>query len=162
MGIFDLEKQFAFYGAYHSNPVNIYIHMLFVWPILFTALILFNFTPSIFNLPPIQFCEHSSLVLNYGFLFALVYAIFYVCLDKKAGSLAALLCLICWVYSGVVARQLGFSLAWKVKGFFYFLSSLSLFVVFPLRLGVLFLSYCRSLYCKLCWISVDLETGENY
>uniref|UniRef100_A0A0V0HEX5 Putative ovule protein n=1 Tax=Solanum chacoense TaxID=4108 RepID=A0A0V0HEX5_SOLCH len=114
MEIFDLEKQFAFYGAYHSNPVNILIHMVFVWPILFTALILFDFTPSLFNLPPIQLCEHSSLVLNYGFLFTLGYALFYVCLDKKAGSLAALLCLICWVSSGMVARQLGFSLAWKV------------------------------------------------
>ncbi|CAN4086321.1 unnamed protein product [Withania somnifera] len=114
MEIFDLEKQFAFYGAYHSNPVNILIHMVFVWPIFFTTLILFEFTPPLFNLPPIQLCEHSSLVLNYGFLFALVYALFYVCLDKKAGSLAALLCLTCWVSSGMIARQLGFSLAWKV------------------------------------------------
>ncbi|KAK4350300.1 hypothetical protein RND71_029613 [Anisodus tanguticus] len=113
MGIFDLEKQLAFYGAYHSNPVNILIHMVFVWPIFFTGLILFNFTPPLFNLPPIQLCEHSSLVLNYGFLFALVYGVFYVCLDKKAGSLAALLCLICWVSSSMIARQLGFSLAWK-------------------------------------------------
>ncbi|XP_027771713.1 uncharacterized endoplasmic reticulum membrane protein C16E8.02 isoform X2 [Solanum pennellii] len=115
MEIFDLEKQFAFYGAYHSNPVNVLIHMVFVWPILFTALILFEFTPSLFNLPPIQLCEHSSLVLNYGFLFTLGYALFYVCLDKKAGSLAALLCFICWVSSGMVARQLGFSLAWKKR-----------------------------------------------
>ncbi|OIT25353.1 PREDICTED: uncharacterized endoplasmic reticulum membrane protein C16E8.02-like [Nicotiana attenuata] len=114
MEIFDLEKQFAFYGAYHSNPVNILIHMVFVWPIFFTGLILFDFTPPLFNLPPIQLCEHSSLVLNFGFLFALVYAMFYVALDKKAGSLAALLCFVCWVSSSMVARQLGFSLAWKV------------------------------------------------
>ncbi|KAI3820846.1 hypothetical protein L1987_08395 [Smallanthus sonchifolius] len=40
IGLFDLEKHFAFYGAYHSNPVNIFIHMLFVWPILFTSLVI--------------------------------------------------------------------------------------------------------------------------
>ncbi|KAG7023203.1 SPAC16E8.02, partial [Cucurbita argyrosperma subsp. argyrosperma] len=37
-GLFDLERHFAFYGAYHSNPVNIFIHVLFVWPIFFTTL----------------------------------------------------------------------------------------------------------------------------
>ncbi|CAM8916075.1 unnamed protein product [Rhodiola kirilowii] len=44
-GLLDLERHFAFYGAYHSNPTNIIIHMIFVWPILFTALILLYFTP---------------------------------------------------------------------------------------------------------------------
>ncbi|XP_013624828.1 PREDICTED: uncharacterized protein LOC106331004 [Brassica oleracea var. oleracea] len=27
MGLLDLEKHFAFYGAYHSNPINIVIHI---------------------------------------------------------------------------------------------------------------------------------------
>ncbi|KAJ0751191.1 putative 2-hydroxy-palmitic acid dioxygenase Mpo1 [Helianthus annuus] len=45
IGLFDLEKQYVFYGAYHSKPVNILIHMLFVWPILFTSLVILYFTP---------------------------------------------------------------------------------------------------------------------
>ncbi|XP_059445530.1 2-hydroxy-palmitic acid dioxygenase mpo1-like [Corylus avellana] len=117
IGVFDLEKHFAFYGAYHRNPINIAIHMLFVWPILFTALLILYFTPSLFNLPHIEFSLFGNdviLVLNVGFLFAMIYSVFYVCLDVKAGSLAALLCVICWVASSFIASQLGFSLAWKV------------------------------------------------
>lgn len=45
----------------------------------------------------------------------MIYALFYVCLDKKAGSLAALLCVLCWVGASLLAGRLGFSLAWKVS-----------------------------------------------
>ncbi|KAG2707133.1 hypothetical protein I3843_05G121800 [Carya illinoinensis] len=116
-GLFDLEKHFSFYGAYHSNPINIAIHMMFVWPIFFTALLILYFTPSLFNLPHIEFSLlgiHIILLLNIGFLLALIYSVFYVCLDVKAGSLAALLCVISWVTSSFIASRLGFSLAWKV------------------------------------------------
>ncbi|EOY01872.1 hypothetical protein QUC31_013553 [Theobroma cacao] len=115
--LFDLEKHFAFYGAYHSNPINIAIHMLFVWPIFFTAILILCFTPPLFHLPHIDFSlfgSHVALVLNFGFLFALIYAVFYVCLDIKAGTLAALLCGVCWIGSSFLAARLGFSLAWKV------------------------------------------------
>lgn len=117
IGIFDLEKHFAFYGAYHSNPINIAIHMLLVWPIFFTALLILYFTPSLFSLPYIEFSLFGInfiLILNIGFLLALIYAVFYICLDAKAGSLAAFLCFICWVFSSYFASQLGLSLAWKV------------------------------------------------
>ncbi|CAL0327631.1 unnamed protein product [Lupinus luteus] len=111
MGLFDLEKHFAFYGAYHSNPINVLIHVLFVWPILFTTFVLFYFTPplsSAFSFP------HPVLVFNFGFLFAVVYALFYAFMDIKAGSFAAFLTLIAWVGSSFVANSLGYSLAWKV------------------------------------------------
>ncbi|XP_058193096.1 2-hydroxy-palmitic acid dioxygenase mpo1-like [Rhododendron vialii] len=111
IGLFDLEKHFAFYGAYHSNPVNIIIHMLFVWPLFFTALILFYFTPAFFECP---FQCRFGLVPNFGLLFTLIYALFYVLMDKKAGSLAAVLCLTCWVSASLLAKNLEFSLAWKV------------------------------------------------
>ncbi|GAB4845458.1 hypothetical protein Ancab_038865 [Ancistrocladus abbreviatus] len=101
MGLFDLETHYAFYGAYHSNPVNILIHMLFVWPIFYTALIPFYFVP-------------IPYLSNFGLLVALVYGLFYVNLDFKSGSLAALLCFLCWVGACSLASHLGFSLAWKV------------------------------------------------
>ncbi|KAL5544507.1 hypothetical protein UlMin_008291 [Ulmus minor] len=110
-GLLDLERHFAFYGAYHSNPINILIHTLFVWPIFFTSLVLFHFTPALFQIPS---GFDYGLVLNFGFVFTLIYALFYLCLDKKAGSLAALLCLLCWVGASVLANRLGFSLGWKV------------------------------------------------
>ncbi|GMJ04946.1 hypothetical protein like AT1G18720 [Hibiscus trionum] len=116
-GLLDLENHFAFYGAYHSNPINILIHTLFVWPIFFTSLILFYFTPALFDLSqagifPSGF--NHTLVLNYGSAFSIFLALFYVVLDKKAGSLAALLCLACWVGASFIAAKLGYSLAWKV------------------------------------------------
>ncbi|CAI0405960.1 unnamed protein product [Linum tenue] len=113
--LFDLERHFAFYGAYHSNPTNILIHMIFVWPILFTAQLILYFTPS---LPPkFEFSIlgiDALLVLNVGLLFTVIYGVFYICLDKKAGSLATLLLLFCWVASSFLGSWLGFSLAWKV------------------------------------------------
>ncbi|XWS37334.1 hypothetical protein CRYUN_Cryun19dG0033700 [Craigia yunnanensis] len=116
-GLFDLENHFAFYGAYHSNPINILIHALFVWPIFFTGLVLFYFTPTIYDLSqtgifPSGF--NPVLVFNYGFVFALILGLFYAIMDKKAGSLAALLCLACWVGASFLASKLGYSLAWKV------------------------------------------------
>ncbi|KAL0342695.1 UNVERIFIED_CONTAM: 2-hydroxy-palmitic acid dioxygenase mpo1 [Sesamum calycinum] len=114
MGMFDLEEQFAFYGAYHSNPVNILLHMMFVWPIAFTALLLLYFTPPLFGASPIELWDQSFLVLNYGFLFTVIYALYYVSLDRKAGSLAALLFFMCWLGSSALGHRLGFSLGWKV------------------------------------------------
>ncbi|KAI5579273.1 hypothetical protein BDE02_08G079000 [Populus trichocarpa] len=116
-GLIDLEKHFAFYGAYHSNSINILIHMIFVWPIFFTACLILYFTPPLFSLPQIQlslFGYGVVLLFNVGFFLVLIYALFYICLDPKAGSLAALLCAFCWVASSLVAGWLGFSLAWKV------------------------------------------------
>ncbi|KAJ8772973.1 hypothetical protein K2173_028150 [Erythroxylum novogranatense] len=112
-GIFDLETHFAFYGAYHSNPVNILIHTLFIWPIFFTSLMLFYFTPSVFDLSKFEFLNHG-LALNFGFFFTLTYAVFYMLLDKKAGVLAALLCFACWIGASWLSGRLGFSLTWKV------------------------------------------------
>jgi len=110
MGLLDLEKHFAFYGAYHSNPINVAIHILFVWPILFTAQIILYFTPTLLSLgflPPV-------LVLNWGFFATVFYALFYMALDIKAGSFTAFLTFFCWVASSFVANTLGYSLAWKV------------------------------------------------
>ncbi|XP_074564054.1 2-hydroxy-palmitic acid dioxygenase MPO1-like [Curcuma longa] len=113
-GLFDLERHFAFYGAYHSDPINVLIHMLFVWPIFYTSLLLFQFTPPLFHLPFHFAHGQTTLPLNFAFVFALVYALFYLLMDRKVGSLAALLCFLCWIGSHALALRLGFSLAWKI------------------------------------------------
>ncbi|KAK9937655.1 hypothetical protein M0R45_014431 [Rubus argutus] len=64
---------FAFYEAYHSNPVNILIHTMFVWPLLFTAFVLFHVTPSLYNIPSV-FNNHG-IVFNFGFLLTVIYAL---------------------------------------------------------------------------------------
>ncbi|KAJ0237552.1 hypothetical protein HA466_0249280 [Hirschfeldia incana] len=118
MGLLDLEKHFAFYGAYHSNPINIIIHIIFVWPIVFTALLLLHSATPIFDLSqsglPESLTLDGVLRLNVGFILTVVYALFYICLDKKAGFVAALMCFSCWVGSSFLAARLGPSLALKV------------------------------------------------
>jgi hypothetical protein len=100
-GLLDLEGHYAFYGAYHSNPVNVGIHELFVWPIFLTALMLLHLTAP------------SAHAAGIG---AAVYAAYYFLLDRRAGALAALLCYLCWAASGTLAARLGFSVGWKVRG----------------------------------------------
>lgn len=122
MGLFDLEKHFAFYGAYHSNPINILIHIIFVWPIVFSALLLLHSSTPIFDPSQLGFSQSLTLdgVLrfNVGFIFTLIYALFYIGLDKKSGFVAALMCFSCWVGSSFLAARLGSSLAFKVSFFF--------------------------------------------
>ncbi|CAL8164448.1 unnamed protein product [Prunus armeniaca] len=107
-GLFDLERHFTFYSAYHNNLVNILIHTVFVWPIFFTSLVLLYFTSSLYTFP--AGLSHDFL-LNFGFVFTVICALFYVCLDKKAGSVAALLCVLCWVRASrydIVTVYLGY------------------------------------------------------
>lgn len=99
-GLLDLEGHYAFYGAYHSNPVNVGIHELFVWPIFLTALLLLHLTA--------PFAHAAGIG-------AAVYGAYYFLLDRRAGALAALLCFLCWAASGALATRLGFSVGWKVR-----------------------------------------------
>ncbi|KAG6541974.1 hypothetical protein Mapa_016611 [Marchantia paleacea] len=114
--LLNLEKQFAFYGAYHSNKLNVLVHMFFVWPIFFTSGMLWAYTPAIIPLPlpagtlPLQ----QYMILNVNFVIAGLYALYYAALDKKAGSLGAAICLGCWIGSQAIAQSLPWSTAWKV------------------------------------------------
>ena len=36
---FNLEKNLGFYKAYHSNKINIIIHLLCIWPILWSYMV---------------------------------------------------------------------------------------------------------------------------
>lgn len=114
----DLETHFAFYKAYHNNPVNILIHTILIWPILFSFLLIFNFSPTLFLSDDLSRLAapllRPALVLNLGSFIALFYTFLYVALDAKAGSLGALLCLVCWVGACHLGHALGCSLAWKV------------------------------------------------
>ncbi|CAN1187795.1 2-hydroxy-palmitic acid dioxygenase mpo1 [Linum perenne] len=91
--------------------------MVFVWPILLTALLILYFTPSLPIIPKIDFSLlgiDGFLVFNVGFLLTLIYGGFYICLDRKAGSLAAMLLVLCWLGSCFLGSWLGFSVSWKV------------------------------------------------
>ncbi|KAJ5630418.1 uncharacterized protein N7484_010518 [Penicillium longicatenatum] len=83
----NLEKQLLFYGAYHSNPVNVAIHITCVPILLFTGIALGCNSPSLFNVPDLLSVEY--LPPNLGTIAAFIYAIFYVLLEPVAGGLIA-------------------------------------------------------------------------
>ncbi|KAH8820389.1 hypothetical protein F5884DRAFT_849651 [Xylogone sp. PMI_703] len=85
MSPLNLEDQLVFYGAYHHNPVNVGIHMIFVPTILATALLLATNSPTLILLP--SWLSIPNLPLNLGTLAALGYSIFYVLLEPVAGSI---------------------------------------------------------------------------
>ncbi|KAG0149504.1 hypothetical protein CROQUDRAFT_59278 [Cronartium quercuum f. sp. fusiforme G11] len=101
--LFDLEHQFAFYGSYHVNPVNVAIHIICVPTIFFTALILSHyfsfFASTVLSVQPITipqwllntglYGSESTYELNLATLTALGYATYFIILDPIAGSLYA-------------------------------------------------------------------------
>jgi uncharacterized membrane protein YGL010W len=64
--VFQLEKQYTFYGSFHQHSINKAIHVLFVWPILFTAFVLLAGVPV--SIPQPAFLHsvplHKYLQLN--------------------------------------------------------------------------------------------------
>ncbi|CAI7736545.1 unnamed protein product [Closterium sp. NIES-53] len=129
--LFNLEKHYAFYGSYHNDPVNRAIHMVFVWPILFSALVLLQYTPSVISLshpvlaalaklvpqipvPLPLVLPGSGLVFNGAALVSVVYAAFYIGMERRAGSLAALMVGGCFVGSRAFIKAVGAGRAWKL------------------------------------------------
>lgn len=149
IGLLDLEKHFGFYGAYHSNHINVIIHTILVWPNVFGTLIFLYSTSQILDLSQLGFVESLTfdgvLRLDIGFILTVIYAVFYICLDKKSGILAALLCFSCWIGSSFLAARIGHSLTLKVSPF------IQLFPRFHLS-GEFMISYC-----SLCDINVSLS-----
>ncbi|SCV74199.1 BQ2448_6631 [Microbotryum intermedium] len=94
MGIFDLESQFTFYGSYHTNKINVLIHIICVPTILFTALILThgftNHTFFRFQIPlPAQlgFRKEIDVRATLPFLYAAGNALYFTILEPVAGML---------------------------------------------------------------------------
>jgi len=116
MGITNLEEQFTFYASYHHSTVNKIIHIVCVWPILWSAFVLTEYIPLV---APDRFNYVVAVVhpLNITFVAAVFYAAVYVLMDKKAGWMGALLLLLCLVtartfYLGAVVNY-GYP-AWQI------------------------------------------------
>ncbi|KAG9026456.1 hypothetical protein FRB95_008828 [Tulasnella sp. JGI-2019a] len=87
----DVEKQLVFYGSYHSNPVNIAIHITCVPLILWSAMVFFSAYPIPQAFPTIThyFGSHFLFEFNWAFVFAAGYQIYYILLEPVAGLLYA-------------------------------------------------------------------------
>jgi len=88
-GLFNLKKQLTFYGAYHSNPINITIHevcvpiLLWTFQVLATAVPMPSFFPSIH----VTFNQYLDFELNWSTIHAIAYVVYYFALEPTATAL---------------------------------------------------------------------------
>ncbi|ESQ27711.1 hypothetical protein EUTSA_v10019143mg [Eutrema salsugineum] len=98
IGLLDLEKHFAFYGAYHSNHINIIIHTLLVWPNVFATLLFLYSTSPILDPSRLGFIESLTcggvLRLDIGFFLTVIFLAARIghSLTFKVGVASQLLC----------------------------------------------------------------------
>ncbi|KAF5369977.1 hypothetical protein D9758_001325 [Tetrapyrgos nigripes] len=87
--IFDVSTQLTFYGAYHSNRVNVLIHILCVPFILWSAQVLLADVPHPSWLPEYYhvFNEYLAFDLNLPAVFTTVYILYYFMLEPVAAAL---------------------------------------------------------------------------
>lgn len=103
--LFDLERHYAFYAAYHGHPANVLVHTLCVWPILLTALLPLRFAPPLFRFH-CPLCG-EDVAFSLGLAAACAFGGFYALMDRRAGTAAAALCLACWAAGDSLAARLG-------------------------------------------------------
>ncbi|KAL4075750.1 hypothetical protein V8B97DRAFT_1926522 [Scleroderma yunnanense] len=89
--LFDVRKQLAFYGAYHSNPVNVWIHIFGVPAIVWSAFVLGTQLPRPLFLPSVQYVLNEYMVFetNAPALTSALYMVYYAILDPVAALLYA-------------------------------------------------------------------------
>ncbi len=84
--MFDLEKQFVFYGSYHNNPVNVLIHIVFVWVILGSAIAMLQLTPAFGSMPEfVTKAFGSELKVNAALGVCLFLSTVYIVMDPFVG-----------------------------------------------------------------------------
>ncbi|KAI0047305.1 DUF962-domain-containing protein [Auriscalpium vulgare] len=86
---FDVRKQLAFYGAYHSNATNILIHVVFVPVIIWTSKVLIADIPVPSFVPAVHytFSDYLAFDLNWSAIFAAIYLAYYYILEPTAAAL---------------------------------------------------------------------------
>jgi len=87
--LFDIRKQLAFYGSYHSHPINIVVHVIFVPLIMWSFQVLTYDLPRPTFLPQVQyhFNDYLKFEVTYGTLQGLLWLAYYYFLDPLAAVL---------------------------------------------------------------------------
>jgi len=106
-GFFDLKKQFIFYASYHNDSVNVGIHLLCIWNLVWSGMALQHmlgvFAPAPTSLASLPLLGGVPLTL--ATITTAIYVVSYVMMDPVAGGLGALLMLVLnqWTYRLVAA-----------------------------------------------------------
>ncbi|QRV87604.1 endoplasmic reticulum membrane protein [Ceratobasidium sp. AG-Ba] len=86
--LFDVNHQLAFYGAYHSNKINIAIHIICVPIILWQVVFLANAgIPSFMPDVSYQINQYLAFEPNWAFIFSMIYIVYYYALEPVAAAL---------------------------------------------------------------------------
>lgn len=115
----DLKKQFTFYASYHNNPANVAIHILCIWPILATAILMLQYTPALTATPEFLTALPGlqAAKINVAFLALFIYVVCYVIMEPFVGGCASALLVFIYAKTGSLvaanAVVLGFPV-WKV------------------------------------------------
>merc|ERR1712088_808809 len=95
-GFFDLKKQFIFYASYHNDSVNVGIHLLCIWNLVWSGMALQHmlgvFAPAPTSLASLPLLGGVPLTL--ATITTAIYVVSYVMMDPVAGGLGALLMLV--------------------------------------------------------------------
>ncbi|OJA13199.1 hypothetical protein AZE42_10427 [Rhizopogon vesiculosus] len=89
--LFDIRKQLTFYGSYHTNPINVLIHVFGVPAIVWSAQALLTLIPHPTFLPDIRYAFNEFLVfdMNTSAIFTAFYLAYYLILEPIAALLYA-------------------------------------------------------------------------
>ena len=97
---FDVEKEVATYAAYHSDPRNAAVHVVFVPLIVWSAFVLLALASW-----SVTAAKARNWAVNASTPVALAYAAYYVALDPHVGSFAAAFYLGMWYTANLVVRM---------------------------------------------------------
>ena len=86
-----MEENFIFYASYHNDKVNQAIHIVFVWPILISALVLLLHIPHSFTTVNVPSLTTTPVDINMCLLVAAYYALVYMYIELPgfAGCIAS-------------------------------------------------------------------------
>jgi len=89
-GYFELERQFVFYASYHNNPVNVAIHLVCIWNLLWSILYLLHLVslPPALELAPLSLLG-QQLPLDLSAIFAVIWMVAFILMEPLVGSVGA-------------------------------------------------------------------------
>ncbi|PVV00509.1 hypothetical protein BB560_005106 [Smittium megazygosporum] len=88
MKVFDLKYQYVKYGEYHSHPINVLQHQIFVPLIVWSSLGFLSLTPSFFSFPIPEMFK-NVVFPNWALAMYLIYSVYYFILDAPVSLLYA-------------------------------------------------------------------------
>ncbi|KAI9226840.1 MAG: hypothetical protein DHS80DRAFT_32346 [Piptocephalis tieghemiana] len=89
MSAFDFEKQLTFYSQYHVNKFNVFVHIVCIPAIVWSALVLLSSSGPLLDIPTGPLLVQAGLIPTASLALTLLYVAYYILLEPVAGLLYA-------------------------------------------------------------------------